>query len=85
MCQVYAESREGPKSDQIMMWLFTTLVQSKCGWTPLRACHFYAAQGSVSKVAFLKKSRVVTGLFVYTSAIGQRLRRGGALAGTLTD
>jgi hypothetical protein len=52
MCQVYAESREGPKSDQIMMWLFTTLVQSKCGWTPLRACHFSAAQRSVSKSAF---------------------------------
>jgi hypothetical protein len=52
MCQVYAESREGPKSDQIMMWLFTTLAQSKCGWTTLERCHFYAAQGSVSKSAF---------------------------------
>jgi hypothetical protein len=56
MCQVYAESREGPKSDQIMMWLFTTLVQSKCGWTTLERCHFYAAQRSGSKSAFLRKA-----------------------------
>lgn len=55
MCQVYAESREGPKSDQIMMWLFTTLVQSKCGWTTLEHCHFYAAQGNVSKSGFFEE------------------------------
>ena len=55
MCQVYAESREGPKSDQIMMWLFTTLVQSKCGWTTLEHCHLDAAQGTYSKSGFFEE------------------------------